>query len=63
MPAWNPLFNPSAPPVPLALLGALALSLGLGALYPDARPYFCPDQTPRHFNFTAASLRELASGT
>src|SRR2546430_5310244 len=28
-----------------------------------ARPYFCPDETPRGFNFTAASLRELASGT
>jgi hypothetical protein len=28
-----------------------------------ARPCFCPDQTPRHVNFRAASLRELSSGT
>src|SRR5262249_43544486 len=27
-----------------------------------ARPYFCPDQTPRHFNFAAASLSEFACG-
>ncbi|HXN89321.1 MAG TPA: hypothetical protein VN890_08220 [Methylocella sp.] len=31
MPAWSPLLT--LPPRPLALLGALALSLGLGALY------------------------------
>ncbi|MFZ0494551.1 MAG: hypothetical protein WBD78_10845 [Methylocella sp.] len=28
-----------------------------------ARPCFCPDQTPGHLNFTAASLSELASGS
>jgi nitrogen regulatory protein P-II 2 len=27
------------------------------------RRYFCPDHTRQHFNFTAKSLRELASGS
>lgn len=104
MPAWNPLLTLPPRRYPLALLGALALSLGLGALHLAlgrgpyievktatapadskieqyanwqdgrrvlaarflddlafqtlARPYFCPGQTPRHFNFTAASLRK-----